>query len=138
VDTNTILIGLTILAAIYFVISPPRTFSGGVIAPQIPVEPNPTIPYAMRHPAPAIATPKPIKLRKHSTHGLLLFPLAILLPPVAVLFCGRPMQALLNLVLTLFLVIPGIIHAILVVNAYHADQRTNRLIDAIGTSMRTS
>ena len=42
--------------------------------------------------------------------------LAIILPPVAVLFAGKPFQALLNLILCLFLYIPGVVHAILVVN----------------------
>jgi uncharacterized membrane protein YqaE (UPF0057 family) len=57
--------------------------------------------------------------------------LAVILPPVAVLICGKPIQALLNLVLTLLLWIPGLIHAIFVVNGYYADQRTDRVIEAI-------
>lgn len=57
--------------------------------------------------------------------------LAILLPPVAVLFCGRPLQALLNLVLTLCFWVPGVIHAILVVNQDAEDERNERLIRAI-------
>lgn len=54
--------------------------------------------------------------------------LAILLPPVAVLSCGKPAQAVLNLILTLCLWVPGAIHAVLVVSSYEADQRTNRII----------
>jgi len=42
--------------------------------------------------------------------------LAIFLPPVAVLLTGKPIQALLNVVLWFFLWIPASIHAILVVN----------------------
>ena len=57
--------------------------------------------------------------------------LAILLPPVAVLVCGRPVQALLNLVLTLCLWVPGMIHAILVVQAFHADRRAERIVREI-------
>lgn len=57
--------------------------------------------------------------------------LAVLLPPVAVLFCGRPVQFLLNLVLTLLFWIPGMIHAMLVVNGYYADRRTDRIIRAL-------
>ncbi|HJD43836.1 MAG TPA: YqaE/Pmp3 family membrane protein [Candidatus Paenalcaligenes intestinipullorum] len=64
----------------------------------------------------------------------MLYLLAILLPPVAVLICGKPVQALLNLVLTLFFWIPGVIHAILVVNGRHADQRTERVVNAIRQS----
>ena len=56
--------------------------------------------------------------------------LAIILPPLAVLLCGKPMQFLLNIILTLFFWIPGVIHAILVVNSHLADKRTNRIIDA--------
>lgn len=60
--------------------------------------------------------------------------LAILLPPVAVIMCGKPMQALLNLILTLLLWIPGVIHAILVVNSYFADKRTDQIEKAIRES----
>jgi uncharacterized membrane protein YqaE (UPF0057 family) len=57
--------------------------------------------------------------------------LAVILPPVAVLICGKPIQALLNLVLTLLFWIPGLIHALFVVNGYYADKRTDRVIQAI-------
>ena len=57
--------------------------------------------------------------------------LAVILPPLAVLICGKPIQAILNLVLTLLFWIPGLIHAIFVVNGYYADQRTDRVIEAI-------
>ena len=52
--------------------------------------------------------------------------LAILLPPVAVLVCGKPFQALLNVGLCILLIIPGIVHAIFVVNNYYADKRAER------------
>jgi uncharacterized membrane protein YqaE (UPF0057 family) len=52
--------------------------------------------------------------------------LAVLLPPVAVLICGKPIQALVNLLLCLIFYIPGMIHAIMVVNEYKADQRAAR------------
>jgi uncharacterized membrane protein YqaE (UPF0057 family) len=54
--------------------------------------------------------------------------IAIILPPVAVLFCGKPIQALLNLVLTLFFYIPGLVHALLVVHDYYADKRMQRAV----------
>jgi len=57
--------------------------------------------------------------------------LAIILPPVAVLFCGKPIQAVLNVLLTLCLWVPGIIHACMVVGARNADKRTDKLVDAI-------
>ena len=59
----------------------------------------------------------------------MLYLLAILLPPLAVLLCGKPFQAIINIVLTLFLWIPGIIHAMLVVSSHHADKRNQRVID---------
>ena len=57
--------------------------------------------------------------------------IAILLPPLAVLLCGRPFQALVNVVLTIFFWIPGMIHALLIVNGYYEDRRTDRVIRAI-------
>jgi uncharacterized membrane protein YqaE (UPF0057 family) len=60
--------------------------------------------------------------------------LAVLLPPVAVLICGKPGQALFNLLLTLILWIPGIIHAMFVVNSYLADQRAKQITEAIQQS----
>lgn len=61
----------------------------------------------------------------------MLYLLAILLPPLAVLLTGKPVQALLNLVLTAFLWVPGVVHAILVVNGHHADRRNRALIEAL-------
>lgn len=58
--------------------------------------------------------------------------LAILLPPVAVLICGKPVQALINFFLTLCLWVPGMIHAILVVNARNADKRHKEMMLAMG------
>ena len=57
----------------------------------------------------------------------MMYLLAILLPPVAVLFTGRPFQAVLNLFLTLLLWAPGAIHAILVVNEHKSNQRADRI-----------
>ena len=64
----------------------------------------------------------------------MLYLLALLLPPLAVLLCGKPFQALLNLVLTLLGWIPGAIHAILVVNGHENDKRTERIIRSLGRS----
>lgn len=60
----------------------------------------------------------------------MLYLLAILLPPVAVSLTGRWGAAVLNLLLTLFFVVPGVIHALFVVSRHYADERTNRMIDA--------
>lgn len=57
--------------------------------------------------------------------------LAIVLPPLAVLLCGKPFQFLLNIVLTLLGWIPGVVHAILVVNNHLADKRTDKLMKSM-------
>lgn len=56
---------------------------------------------------------------------------AILFPPLAVLICGKPVQAVINFFLTLCLWIPGMIHAILVVNARNADRRHKEMMLAM-------
>ncbi len=57
--------------------------------------------------------------------------LAILLPPVAVLSCAKPLQAVLNLILTLLFWIPGAVHALFVVHGYHEDRRAARILEAV-------
>lgn len=59
------------------------------------------------------------------------FIFAIILPPLAVLLCGKPFQAVFNIILTLLGWIPGMIHAILVVNSHKADKRAVRIEKAI-------
>ena len=61
----------------------------------------------------------------------MLYLLALLLPPLAVLMAGKPFQAIINILLTLLLYFPGAIHAVLVVHNYYADQRTARLERAL-------
>ena len=58
----------------------------------------------------------------------MLYLLAILIPPLAVLFCGKPIQALLNCLLWVLGIIPGVIHALFVVSSHHADKRNDRLV----------
>jgi uncharacterized membrane protein YqaE (UPF0057 family) len=57
--------------------------------------------------------------------------LALLLPPIAVFFCGKPIQAIINIFLTLCFYVPGAIHALFVVHSYLADKRTDKIVDAI-------
>jgi len=57
--------------------------------------------------------------------------LAIVLPPVAVLLCRRPVTALLNLLLTLLLWVPGMIHALVIVADYNANKRTDKVVAAM-------
>ena len=54
----------------------------------------------------------------------------IVLPPLAVLLTGRIGSFLLSLLLTLLGWIPGIIHACLVVNDDHEEERAPRLAAA--------
>ena len=56
----------------------------------------------------------------------MLYFLAMVAPPLAVLFTGRRTAALLNLPLTLAGWLPGVLHAVLVVNEHKAEQRARR------------
>ncbi len=57
--------------------------------------------------------------------------LAIILPPLAVFLCAKPIQALLNLFLTLLGWIPGMIHALFVVHSHLQEKQTDKIIDAM-------
>jgi uncharacterized membrane protein YqaE (UPF0057 family) len=57
--------------------------------------------------------------------------LAILLPPIAVFICGKPIQGIINIILTLCFYVPGAIHAVLVVHSYLEDKRTDRIVEAM-------
>jgi len=57
--------------------------------------------------------------------------LAILCPPLAVAMCGKPMQALINLLLSLLLYFPGLIHAFSVVGEKKANERMRVQTQAI-------
>lgn len=65
----------------------------------------------------------------------MMYLLALILPPVAVLICGKPGQALLNLLLTLLGWIPGAIHAVLVVNERKADKRAERQAELVAQAI---
>lgn len=66
----------------------------------------------------------------------MMYLLALVLPPVAVLFVGKPFQALLNLILTLFFWLPGAIHAILLVHEKKADKRMKKQAELIAKSRK--
>lgn len=53
----------------------------------------------------------------------MIYLLCILLPPVAVLLKGKPVQACLNFLLWLCLWIPGSIHAFMIVKKAEDDKR---------------
>jgi hypothetical protein len=69
----------------------------------------------------------------------MLYLVAVLVPPLAVLLCGKPFQAFINGVLWLLglaaalvavglpVILVCIVHAIGVVHNYYADQRARRL-----------
>lgn len=61
----------------------------------------------------------------------MLYIVAVLLPPLAVLVCRKPFQALLNLLLCLFFYIPGMIHALMIVHDHYADRRSQKLLRAM-------
>lgn len=54
--------------------------------------------------------------------------LCIIFPPLAVLLVGKPITALLNVLLTILLWIPGVIHAWGVVTDAKADKRMERQV----------
>jgi len=68
----------------------------------------------------------------------MLYLVAVILPPLAVLLAGKPFQALLSIPLTLLFYVPGIVHALFVVHNHYADQRTDRLIRATRDAERHS
>ena len=61
----------------------------------------------------------------------MLYLLAVVFPPLAVLLAGKPFQALLNCGLTLLLWLPGMIHALMVVADSKANKRNRDLINAM-------
>ncbi len=58
----------------------------------------------------------------------MLYLLAVLVPPLAVLLAGKPFQAILNVLLTLLFWIPGTVHAIFVAHNYYADKWQDRML----------
>jgi uncharacterized membrane protein YqaE (UPF0057 family) len=54
--------------------------------------------------------------------------IALLLPPLAVLMAGKPVQAGLNCLLTICLWVPGVIHAFAVVSERKAEIRQKRML----------
>lgn len=57
----------------------------------------------------------------------MLFFLCVILPPLAVFLTGRMGSFVLNLILTLFFWIPGMIHAFFVVSDYKNEQRLREI-----------
>ncbi|AOH54933.1 hemolysin BL lytic component L2 [Peribacillus muralis] len=66
----------------------------------------------------------------------MLYVIAILFPPLAVLLAGKPISAVINLILTLFFYIPGLIHALFVVHDKKADKRMRQQAALLAKSKR--
>jgi uncharacterized membrane protein YqaE (UPF0057 family) len=62
----------------------------------------------------------------------MLYPVAVLLPPLALLLAGKPFQALLCLFLQATVIgwFPAALWALFVVNQHYADRRGRRLLAA--------
>ncbi len=61
----------------------------------------------------------------------MMYILAILVPPLAVLFSGKPFQAIFNVLLCCMLWLPGVIHAVVVVADKKSKQRHAETMAAI-------
>jgi uncharacterized membrane protein YqaE (UPF0057 family) len=61
----------------------------------------------------------------------MLFLLAIVCPPVATLLAGSPRQAIGTAGLTLLLYLPGLFHALTVVDRHYTDRRNEALLRAV-------
>jgi uncharacterized membrane protein YqaE (UPF0057 family) len=57
--------------------------------------------------------------------------LCIICPPLALLIRGKLGSVLLNIILCLFLYIPAVIHAILVIRAQDEENNNRKIIQAI-------
>ncbi len=57
--------------------------------------------------------------------------LAVVCPPLAVLAAGRPAQAAANVGLTLLLYVPGLLHALAVVDRHNVERRNEALMQAV-------
>ncbi len=57
--------------------------------------------------------------------------LAIVLPPVAVIYCERPRQLPVSLLLTACLWVPGVVHALILAHDAAARARNDRLANVV-------
>ena len=62
----------------------------------------------------------------------MLYLVAVILPPLAVLLCRKPFQAILSIVLSLIFYFPGLIHALFVVHNHYADKRHQEMMRELG------
>ena len=50
---------------------------------------------------------------------------SVIFPPLAVLLCRRPWQAIINMLLLTIFYIPAVIHALLIVKEYKDEEKLN-------------
>ena len=62
--------------------------------------------------------------------------LCFLCPPLAVFTTGKPGAFILNVILTIFFWVPGIIHAILVTTKFYDDRRHRQYMRAVRRQYR--
>ena len=64
--------------------------------------------------------------------------LAFALPPLAVLLCGRPLHFILNVFLTACFWIPGVVHALVIVQGTLYDAQTDRTMRRMESAIAES
>ena len=64
----------------------------------------------------------------------MLYILALIFPPAAVIMCGKPFQFILNIFLTLLFYLPGEIHALCVVSGHYRRRHLEELAVIAGAS----
>ena len=60
----------------------------------------------------------------------MLYILAVILPPLAVILAGRPQKFLTSLVLTILFWVPGIVHAWVTISRANRDRHDKKLLKA--------
>lgn len=63
----------------------------------------------------------------------MIYLIAIICPPFAVLIAGRRKQALVNLLLTVLFYIPGLLHALITIKSAHADYEAVHIHNRVST-----
>ncbi len=56
--------------------------------------------------------------------------LCVILPPIAVLSTGKNNAFLLNILLTALFILPGIVHAMLIINRFYEEKLNQEILDA--------
>ncbi len=56
--------------------------------------------------------------------------MCVLLPPIAVLSTGRNGAFILNIFLTALFILPGIFHAMLIINKFYEEKLSQEILDA--------